>query len=115
MYYEQAKAAPAPVRPPTEINVKIHSLYTTGSLLATASVDLNGIFAIRGVRVMEGKNGPFVSMPSRQVNGKYQDICFPCTKEFRQEFQNAVLDAYQMALEHRQDQAPTRGGMSMSM
>ena len=28
----------------------------------------------------------------------YKDICFPCTKEFHQQFHQAVLDAYQQTL-----------------
>ena len=47
-----------------EINVKIHSLHPEGGRLADASVSLDGCFAIRGVRVINGSNGPFVSMPS---------------------------------------------------
>ena len=58
---------------------------------------------IRGVKVMESSKGLFVSMPSyRAGNGEYKDICFPVTKEARQEFDNAVLDAYQQALTQSQ-------------
>ena len=70
----------------------------------------------------EGRNGPFVSMPSRQVKGEYRDICFPCTPEFKQSFDQAVLDAYWMELDQgfsqRQNGGPEQdgpemGGMSM--
>ena len=90
----------APVREqlPTQVDVKIHALRTNGPVLANASVDLNGCFAIRGVKVMNGSNGPFVSMPSYKSGNEYRDVCFPCTKEFRQQFQQAVLDAYQQEL-----------------
>ena len=69
---------------PMQINVKIYRPSVKGPILADASVNLNGCFAIRGVQVKEGRNGPFVSMPSRQVKGEYRDICFPCTPEFKQ-------------------------------
>ncbi|NBI80417.1 SpoVG family protein, partial [Anaerotruncus colihominis] len=49
---------------PMQVDVKIHSLHASGPVLADASVNLNGCFAIRGVKVVEGSNGPFVSMPS---------------------------------------------------
>ena len=52
---------------PMQINVKIYRPSVKGPILADASVNLNGCFAIRGVQVKEGRNGPFVSMPSRQV------------------------------------------------
>ena len=94
---------------PMEMDVRIHSLSTSGNVLANASVTLNGCFAIRGVKVIGGENGPFVSMPSYKGRDGYKDICFPCTKEFRQQFQQTVLDAYQQALTQlpqRQQEAP---------
>ena len=32
------------------------------------------------------------------ASGEYKDICFPCTKDARMEFEDAVLAAYQQAL-----------------
>ncbi len=92
--------APAPQREglPMQVDVKIHSLHASGPVLADASVNLNGCFAIRGVKVVEGSNGPFVSMPSYKGRDGYKDICFPCTKEFHQQFHQAVLDSYQQSL-----------------
>lgn len=107
---------------PMEIHVKIYRPSTKGPVLADASVNLNGCFAVRGIQVREGKNGPFISMPSRQVRGEYRDICFPCTAEFKQTFDQAVLDAYRMELnqgmEQRQEEqseqdGPAMGGMTM--
>lgn len=107
---------------PMQINVKIYRPSVKGPILADASVNLNGCFAVRGVQVKEGRNGPFVSMPSRQIRGEYRDICFPCTPEFKQTFDQAVLDAYRMelnqALSQRQEEGleqndPSMDGMSM--
>lgn len=88
---------------PLEYDVKIHSLYPEGNCKASASVNLNGSFAIRGLKVMEGANGLFVSMPSyRAGNGEYKDICFPCTKEARSQLNEAVLNAYHQSLSQNQ-------------
>lgn len=91
---------PAPTQGalPTQVDVKIHAIRTSGPVLANASVDLNGCFAVRGVKVMNGSSGPFVSMPSYKAGDEYRDVCFPCTKEFRQQFNEAVLTAYQQEL-----------------
>ena len=95
---------------PTHYSVKIHSLRPEGSCRATASVNINGCFAVRGIKVMDSSKGLFVSMPSyRAGNGEYKDICFPCTKEARAEFDSAVLDAYQQALV--QAQPPNQRGL----
>ncbi len=107
-------------------DVKIHSIRPEGSCKATASVNVYGDFAVRGIKVMEGSKGLFVSMPSYKAgNGEYKDICFPCTKEAKAEFDKTVMDAYQQTLaqgqaaaqkkespEPRQEQSqPAMGGM----
>ncbi|MBP3479755.1 MAG: SpoVG family protein [Oscillospiraceae bacterium] len=103
---------------PTEVAVRINSIRTSGNILAFASVNLNGCFAIPNVKVMNGPNGPFVSMPSYKVGEEHRDACFPCTKEFRQQFDQAVLDAYHQELEQlpqRGQQAAEQPGPSMKM
>ena len=69
------------------------------------------------IQVREGKNGPFVSMPSRQVRGEHRDICFPCTAEFKRDFDFAILDTYRMvlaqALEHCHTEVPDQEGPAM--
>ena len=86
-------------------DVKIHSIRPEGSCKATASVNIYGDFAVRGIKVMEGSKGLFISMPSYKAgNGEYKDICFPCTAEARKEFDQAVMGAYEQALTQSQKQ-----------
>lgn len=92
------KTAPVQEQLPTSISVKIHSVHTSGPLLANASINLNGCFAIRGVKVVQGEHGPFVSMPSYKAGGEYKDVCFPITKDFRDQINTAVVGAYQQEL-----------------
>ena len=121
-------SAPAPVsaqgqpaqreQRPMKVDVKINTLRTDGPVLANASVNLNGCFAIRGVKVIDSEKGPFVSMPSYKSGGEYRDICFPCTQEFHQQFHQAVLDAYQQALTQlpqRQQTAQATPAQDMGM
>ena len=109
---------------PMDVDVRINELRTGGSTLATASVTINGSFAVRGVKVVRGKEGPFVSMPSYHGGSGYRDVCFPCTKEFKIKFDQAVLGAYQQQMEQiaaqhigqGQEQEPgdmAMGGMAM--
>lgn len=105
---------------PNQIDVRIRSIRSSGSVLANASVTLNGCFAIRGVKVINGSNGPFVSMPSYSTKDGYRDVCFPCTKGFKQQFDEAVLNAYQQQLSQLnqpqnapEEPAPGWGAMSM--
>lgn len=89
---------------PMEMDVKIHTIRTGGPVLANASVTLNGCFAVRGLKIMSGSNGPFVSMPSYKTQSGYRDICFPCTREFHQQFHRTVLNAYQQELDRLHSQ-----------
>jgi|GEM_PF-4731071 len=38
----------------------------------------------------------------KDSRGDYHDICFPCTKEARQQFNDAVLDAYEQSFRQPQ-------------
>ena len=92
--------APAPAQEAADLepDVKIHSINTSGNVLAYASVTLGGCFAVRGLRIVDSTKGPFVSMPGYKAKDGCRDICFPCTKEFRQQFQDTVLCAYHQEL-----------------
>lgn len=109
---------PAPQYPPLHVDVRIHAIKTQGSVLANATANLNGCFAIRGIRVIDGKNGPYVAMPDYKSGDSYKNICFPCTKEFKQEFDQTVLNAYQQELsmlQQRQKEQSAAPSMGMSM
>lgn len=99
-------AAPRSPALPMQVDVKIGSIRPEGNVKAYASINLNGCFAVRNVKVLESSKGLFVSMPSyRSGNGEYKDICFPVTKEFREQLNSAVLDAYHQALIQGQKEA----------
>lgn len=79
--------------------------------LAMASLTIGGCFAVRGVKVVQGRNGPFVSMPqAKDGQGNYQDVCFPISKEVREQVSKLVLDKYNAQLNKSQPQnaAPQR-------
>ncbi len=73
-----------------------------GSVLANASVDLGGCFAVTGIKIVEGRDGPFVAMPQRMGRDKkYRDICFPTTAAMREAINTVVMDAYRGELEQQ--------------
>ena len=55
----EPKTAPAPEREPVplEMDVRIHSINTSGKILANASVTLGGCFAVRGQGHEQRKGG----------------------------------------------------------
>ena len=89
---------------PMQFDVRIYPVKTDGALKANASVNINGFFAVTNVRILDGSKGTFVSLPQyKGRNGEYKDICFPCTKEAKAEFDQAVVGAYQQALTQSQN------------
>lgn len=89
---------------PMKVDVKIGSIRLEGNIRAYASINLNDCFAIRNVRVVDSSKGLFIAMPSYRAGNEYKDICFPVTKEFREQLNNAVIDAYHQALTQSQSQ-----------
>ena len=71
-----------------------------GNVKAIASVILSDQFMIRGLRVMNGENGLFVSYPIDPFfkGESFRTVCNPITRALREHVENAVLEKYQQAL-----------------
>jgi len=77
-------------------DVRIYLRENAGNLKAYASVTLDNAYVVHGIRVLEGENGLWVSMPStRNRRGEFRDIFHPITRESRDQLVNAVLQAYE--------------------
>ena len=79
------------------------------SLKAMVDVNLGGEFVVKGIRVVEGGNGPFVSMPQKKVGNDYDQTFFPITKEAREQLHKSVLDAYEEKLTQQEEQKNEKG------
>ena len=88
---------------PLQFDVRIQSIRPGDSIKGTASVNINGAFAIRGVKIIEGSNGLFVSMPSYKAGNEYKDICFPITQECRKQLHEAAVSYTHLDVYKRQD------------
>ncbi|MDP2920853.1 MAG: SpoVG family protein [Candidatus Omnitrophota bacterium] len=76
--------------------LRLHRLSGESNLKAFADVSFAGVFIVKGIKVVEGKNGLFVSMPSEKgKDGKWYNIAHPLTKEFRESLNEVVLQAYE--------------------
>lgn len=69
---------------------------TESSLVGFASITLDDEIVIKGLRIIEGKNGLFVAYPSTysEKDETYYDDVFPISKECREYIETEVLDAY---------------------
>ena len=66
-----------------------------GSLKAFCDVAVGGMLLIKGVRVVEGRRGLFISMPRQQSkDGAWHDSVVPLSKEMRTELSRLVLETF---------------------
>lgn len=82
--------------------------YEDSNVKAVASITIADAFAFHGVKVIESKNGLFVSMPqskyTKDGEQKYSDVCHPISSEARAELNSVVLKAYEEQLKMRENQ-----------
>lgn len=87
----------------TEVRI---TLTNEEKLKAFANITFDNAFVVRGLKVINGSQGFFVSMPSRRrKDGTFQDLAHPVTDEMRKKIEERVLDAYEDEL-NRQAAAP---------
>ncbi len=81
----------------TEINV---TLRNEEKLKAFVNVTFDNQFVVRGMKIIKGANGYFVSMPSRRMSdGSFRDIAHPINNEFREFIEKVILEEYTRKLE----------------
>jgi stage V sporulation protein G len=81
----------------TEVRI---SLRDDAKLKAFASITLDNCFVNRGLKIIEGKTGTFIAMPSRKrKDGEYQDIAHPINNDARAVMERVILKAYREEIE----------------
>lgn len=77
----------------TEIRITIKN---EERLKGFANITFDSSFVVRGMKIIEGNTGLFVSMPSRKrPNGSYQDIAHPINQDMRESIEGQVLKQYE--------------------
>ena len=80
----------------TEVRI---TLRDEEKLKAFVNITFDNAFVIRGLKVINGNQGYFVSMPSRKrSDGTHQDIAHPVNNEMRRLIEEKVLQAYESEL-----------------
>ena len=76
-------------------SVNVHKKNDETRMKGIASVLLDDCFIVRDIRIIEGKDGLLIAMPSRKnADGEYHDIAHPIDKETRKVFEDAILGEY---------------------
>lgn len=68
-------------------------------LKAVASITIDDCFVVHDIKILEGTQGYFVSMPSRKTpDGQYKDVAHPINTPTREEMNKVVLKAFEEEL-----------------
>jgi stage V sporulation protein G len=83
------------------------SLRDTDALKAFVSIVIDDVFIIKTIKIIQGKDKLFVSMPTMKGRkGQFIDIAHPLNTETRTEMEEMIMAAYQEALKN-QEENPT--------
>lgn len=79
----------------TDIRIRLIS-NAESKLKAVASITIDDCFVVHDIKVLEGNQGLFVSMPSRKTpDGEYKDVAHPINTATREEINKLVLARYE--------------------
>ena len=75
--------------------LRIRKVTAEGKLKAYVTVTFDGVFVVHNVKIIEGKTGLFIAMPSRRTaNGEYKDVAHPISPAFRAALQDKIWAEY---------------------
>ena len=76
-------------------------------LKAFVSIVFDRSFMVNDIKIIQGRDGLFISMPSRKKkNGEFKDVAHPLNNETRQMIEQVVVAEYQRVLEERGEELP---------
>ena len=95
----------------TITNVSIYPINKEDSnLKAFATLEIDSAFVVKGIKIIEGKNGLFIAMPSHKgEDDEYYDDCFPITQKAREDVNEAILSVYESEFAERKPTKKTYG------
>ena len=77
-------------------DIRIRKVEADGKLKAYVTVTFDDCFVVHNVKIIEGKSGTFIAMPSRKTKtGEYKDVAHPINSDFRQILQEKILHAFE--------------------
>ena len=80
-------------------DVRVRRVDGQSRLRAIVSITIDNAFAVHELRIIEGKEGLFVAMPSKEVGeGKFKDLAHPINAEAREMIEKIVSEKYEEIL-----------------
>ncbi|MDR2314613.1 MAG: septation regulator SpoVG [Spirochaetaceae bacterium] len=76
-------------------DIRVRKVAGEGKLRAYVTVTFDDCFVVHNVKIIEGKSGVFIAMPSRKTRtGEYKDVAHPIHPGFRAKLQEKILEKY---------------------
>ena len=76
----------------TEVTVYLRS---SNALKAYVNIVIDDAFVVKNIKIIEGKKGLFISMPSqKRSKGEFVDIAHPINTETRDMLKKVIMDKY---------------------
>jgi stage V sporulation protein G len=83
-------------------------------LKAFVSIVFDQCFMVNDIKIIQGRDGLFISMPSRKKkNGEFKDVAHPLNNETRRMIEEKVLSEYDRVREERGEPPAERGERSL--
>jgi stage V sporulation protein G len=77
-------------------DIRIKRVSTGGKLRAYVTVTFDDCFVVHNLKIISGKAGTFIAMPSRKTKtGEYKDIAHPINSEFRHQIQSEIIGEFE--------------------
>ncbi len=87
-------------------DVRVRLVASDSRLKGVVTITFEDAFVVHDIRVIEGENGIFVAMPSKKMpNGGFRDIAHPIHQEMRKVIEEAIIKAYNEALQTQTPEA----------
>lgn len=76
-------------------------------LKAFVSIVFDHCFMVNDIKIIQGRDGLFISMPSRKKkNGEFKDVAHPLNNETRRMIEDKILGEYTRILSERGEDLP---------
>lgn len=81
-------------------DIRVRRINRESKVKAISSITIDDCFVVHDIKIIEGAQGLFVAMPSRQaVDGEFRDIAHPINPETRTYLKEIILEAYKKQIE----------------
>jgi stage V sporulation protein G len=81
-------------------DIRVRRVGGEGKLKAYVTVTLDNCFVVHNIKVIHGRSGTFIAMPSRKTKtGEYKDVAHPINSDFRTRMQDTILAAFEASVD----------------